>query len=589
MALAVPCVKYCYLVIIVKKLLKFFKGYGKESILGPLFKLFEATLELIVPLIIASVIDKGIDGDDKTHIINMCLLLVLLGVVGLGFSVTAQFFAAKASVGFITKTKAALFSHIQTLSYSDIDELGTSGLITRLTSDATRVQTGVNLTLRLLLRSPFVVFGAMIMAFTIDASAGGTFAVVIPLLSVVVFGIMLISMPLHKKTQSGVDALLRKTRENLSGVRVVRAFGKEEKEIGDYRSTNDALTRDHRHVGAISALMNPLTYVIINIGIISLIYVGAIKVNIGNLTQGEVIALYNYMSQILIELIKMSNLIITITKALASASRISAVLDIKSSQSFGNTDDIGRGEYAVEFNNVALKYRRAAENSVEGVTFKAKRGDVVGIIGGTGSGKSSLVSLIPRFYDATEGEVRLFGHQASDYTKETIEKMIGVVPQGAVLFSGTIRENILWGNKSASDYQINEALAIAQALDVAESKGGLDAVVTAGGKNFSGGQRQRLTIARALVKKPEILILDDSASALDFATDASLRRAIREMEGETTVFVVSQRAASVMHADTIIVLDDGQVVGQGGHEELLLSCPVYREIFDSQFKKEDVR
>ena len=575
--------------IIVKKLLKYLKGYGKESVLGPLFKLFEATLELIVPLIIASVIDKGIDGGDKTHIINMCLLLVLLGVVGLVFSVTAQFFAAKASVGFITKTKAALFSHIQTLSYSDIDELGTSGLITRLTSDATRVQTGVNLTLRLLLRSPFVVFGAMIMAFTIDASSGGTFAVIIPLLSVVVFGIMLISMPLHKKTQSGVDALLRKTRENLSGVRVVRAFGKEEKEISDYKATNDTLTRDHRRVGAISALMNPLTYVIINIGIIALIYVGAIKVDSGNLTQGEVIALYNYMSQILIELIKMSNLIITITKALASASRISAVLDIKSSQSFGETDAIGNGEYAVEFNNVALKYRRAAENSVEGVTFKAMRGDVIGIIGGTGSGKSSLVSLIPRFYDATEGEVRLFGQQASEYTKETIEKMIGVVPQGAVLFSGTIRENMLWGNKNASDEEINEALTVAQALEVANVKGGLDARIEAGGKNFSGGQRQRLTIARALVKKPQILILDDSASALDFATDASLRRALREMDGETTVFVVSQRAASVMHADIIIVLDDGQVVGQGRHEELLLSCPVYREIFDSQFKKEDAR
>ena len=575
--------------IIVKKLLKYLKGYGKESVLGPLFKLFEATLELIVPLIIASVIDKGIDGGDKTHIINMCLLLVLLGVVGLGFSVTAQFFAAKASVGFITKTKAALFSHIQTLSYSDIDELGTSGLITRLTSDATRVQTGVNLTLRLLLRSPFVVFGAMIMAFTIDASSGGTFAVIIPLLSVVVFGIMLISMPLHKKTQSGVDALLRKTRENLSGVRVVRAFGKEEKEISDYKATNDTLTRDHRRVGAISALMNPLTYVIINIGIIALIYVGAIKVDSGNLTQGEVIALYNYMSQILIELIKMSNLIITITKALASASRISAVLDIKSSQSFGETDAIGNGEYAVEFNNVALKYRRAAENSVEGVTFRAMRGDVIGIIGGTGSGKSSLVSLIPRFYDATEGEVRLFGQQASEYTKETIEKMIGVVPQGAVLFSGTIRENMLWGNKNASDEEINEALTVAQALEVANVKGGLDARIEAGGKNFSGGQRQRLTIARALVKKPQILILDDSASALDFATDASLRRALREMDGETTVFVVSQRAASVMHADIIIVLDDGQVVGQGRHEELLLSCPVYREIFDSQFKKEDAR
>ncbi len=572
-----------------KKLLKYLKGYGKESVLGPLFKLFEATLELIVPLIIASVIDRGIDGGDRTHIINMCILLALLGVIGLGFSVTAQYFAAKASVGFITKTKLALFSHIQTLSYSDIDELGTSSLITKLTSDATRVQTGVNLTLRLLLRSPFVVFGAMIMAFTIDSSAGGTFAVVIPLLSIVVFGIMLISMPLHKKTQSGVDSLLRKTRENLSGVRVVRAFGKEENEIADYEKTNDILTRDHRRVGAVSALMNPLTYVIINIGIIALIYVGAIKVDAGNLTQGEVIALYNYMSQILIELIKMSNLIITITKALASASRIAAVLDIKSSQSFGELDSVSNSEYAVEFDGAALKYRRAAENSVEGVSFKAKRGDVIGIIGGTGSGKTSLVSLIPRFYDVTEGKVNLFGHDCREYTKAAIEKMIGVVPQGAVLFSGTIRDNMRWGNESASDEEINEALAIAQASSVAADKGGLDARVEAGGKNFSGGQRQRLTIARALVKKPEILILDDSASALDFATDASLRRALREMDGKTTVFVVSQRAASVMHADTIIVLDDGQVVGRGTHIELLDSCPVYREIFDSQFKKEDAR
>lgn len=589
MAFAVPCVKYCYLVIIVKKLLKFFKGYGKESILGPLFKLFEATLELIVPLIIASVIDRGIGGGDRWHIINMCILLALLGVVGLGFSVTAQFFAAKASVGFITKTKAALFAHIQALSYSDIDELGTSGLITRLTSDATRVQTGVNLTLRLLLRSPFVVFGAMIMAFTIDASAGADFAVVIPLLSIVVFGIMLISMPLHKKTQTMVDTLLRKTRENLSGVRVVRAFGKEEDEVRGYVSINGELTRGHRHVGAISALMNPLTYIIINFGILALIYVGALKVDSGNLTQGEVIALYNYMSQILIELIKMSNLIITITKALASASRISAVLDTKTSQTFGEREEQGNGEYSVELSGATLKYRRAAENSVEGVSFKAKRGDVVGIIGGTGSGKSSLVSLIPRFYDATEGEVKLFGHNATEYTKGALEKMIGVVPQGAVLFAGTIRENMQFGNKSASDKEINEALRAAQALGVAEDKGGLDARVEAGGKNFSGGQRQRLTIARALVKKPQILILDDSASALDFATDAALRRALREMDGETTLFVVSQRAASVMHADTIIVLDDGQVVGQGRHDELLDSCPVYREIFDSQFKKEDVR
>lgn len=572
-----------------KKLLKFFRGYRKEALLGPFFKLFEATLELIVPLIIASVIDRGIDGGDSWHIINMCILLALLGVIGLASSVTAQYFAAKASVGFITKTKAALFSHIQTLSYSDIDELGTSSLITKMTSDATRVQTGVNLTLRLLLRSPFVVFGAMIMAFTIDASAGADFAIVIPLLSIVVFGIMLISMPLHKKTQAMVDALLRKTRENLSGVRVVRAFGKEENEMRDYVAINGELTRGHRRVGAVSALMNPLTYIIINLGILALIYVGAIKVEAGNLTQGEVIALYNYMSQILIELIKMSSLIITITKALASASRISAVLDTKTSQDFGELTAMGDSEYAVELDGAALKYRHAAENSVEGISLKARRGDVIGIIGGTGAGKTSLVSMIPRFYDATEGEIKLFGHDSREYTKEAIEKMIGVVPQGAVLFAGTIRENMQFGNKSASDDEINEALKVAQALGVADEKGGLDARVEAGGKNFSGGQRQRLTIARALVKKPEILILDDSASALDFATDAALRRALREMDGKTTVFVVSQRAASVMHADHIIVLDDGKVVGQGKHEVLLESCPVYREIFDSQFKKEAAR
>ena len=572
-----------------KKLLKYLKGYEKESLLGPFFKLLEATLELIVPLIVAEIIDRGIGDGDNAYVLRSCLLLALLGLIGLGFSVTAQFFAAKASVGFITKTKAALFSHIQTLSYTDIDELGTSSLITKLTADSTRVQTGVNLTLRLLLRSPFVVFGAMIMAFAIDPSAGGAFAVVIPLLSVVVFGIMLISIPLHKKTQAGIDSLLRKARENLAGVRVVRAFGKEDKEIGEYEATNDNLTRDHRRVGAISALMNPLTYVIINVGIISLIYVGAIKVNAGDLTQGEVIALYNYMSQILIELVKMSALIITITKALASASRISSVFDIKSSQHFGNEENIGDGEYAVEFSNASLKYKHAAENSIEAISFSAKPGDVIGIIGGTGAGKSSLVSMIPRFYDATAGTIRLFGRDCKEYTKNAIENMIGVVPQGSVLFSGSIRDNMLFGNENASDDEIYAALAIAQATSVVDEKGGLDTRVEAGGKNFSGGQRQRLTIARALVKKPKILILDDSASALDFATDAALRQAIGKMAGSTTVFIVSQRAASVMHADTIIVLDDGNVVGQGKHDILINSCPTYREIFDSQFKKEAAR
>ena len=581
-----PSVKYCFLVVDVKKLSKFLKGYTKESILGPLFKLFEATLELIVPLVIASVIDVGIGGGDRTYVVKMCLVLVLLGVIGLAFSVTAQFFAAKASVGFVTKVKHALFSHIGSLSYSDIDELGTSGLITRMTTDSSRVQSGLNLALRLLLRSPFVVFGAMIMAFSIDSSAGATFAVVIPLLSIVIFGIMLITMPLYKKVQGGVDRILRKTRENLSGVRVIRAFGKENDEVDSYRTENDALTREQTRVGSISALMNPITYVIINLGIIALIYVGAIKVDAGNLTQGEVIALYNYMSQILIELVKLANLIVSITKALASASRISAVLDTRPSQEFGEVTGGRCDEFAVEFDNVSLKYRHAAENSIEKVSFAARHGEVVGIIGGTGSGKTTLVNLIPRFYDATEGEVRIDGVPVGDYTKDALLGAVGVVPQSAVLFSGTVRENMLWGNKSASDEEIYRALEIAQARGVVEEKGGLDARIEGGGKNLSGGQRQRLTIARALVKKPEILILDDSASALDFATDAALRSALRGMDGDTTVFIVSQRAASVMHADQIIVLDDGEVVGIGSHDELLPECAVYKEIYESQFKKE---
>ena len=570
-----------------KKLLKYSRGYVKEAILGPLFKLFEATLELIVPLVIAAIIDKGIAGGDRSYIIYMCLLLVLLGAVGLAFSLTAQYFAAKASVGFVTKTKSALFCHIEMLSYSDIDELGTSTMITRLTSDSSRVQSGLNLALRLLLRSPFVVFGAMIMAFTIDASAGTTFLVVIPLLSIVVFGIMLISMPLYKKVQRGVDVILRKTKENLAGVRVIRAFGREGEEIDSFNRENDRLTDEQKYVGRISALMNPFTYVIINIGIIILIYVGGIKVNSGELSQGEVIALYNYMSQILVELIKMANLIISITKALASASRISAVFDIKPSQSFGSCEEVSHSEYNVEFEGVALRYGRSSDTALSKISFKARRGETVGIIGGTGSGKSSLVNLIPRFYDATEGEVRLGGLPVSEYTKSAIQKTVGTVPQRAVLFSGTIRDNMKWRNEGASDEEIYRALGAAQALDVVEGKGGLDAEVLAGGKNFSGGQRQRLTIARALVGNPRVLILDDSASALDFATDAALRSSIRKLGGDTTVFIVSQRAASVMYADQILVLEDGELVGIGRHDELLSDCSVYREIYESQFKKED--
>ena len=565
-----------------KKLLKYFRGYTKECILGPLFKLFEATLELIVPLVVASIIDRGIGGGDGTYIIYMCLLLVLLGTVGLIFSVTAQYFAAKASVGFVTRTRLALFSHIQSLSYSDIDTLGTSGLITRMTTDSSRVQNGLNLALRLLLRSPFVVFGAMIMAFTIDASSGATFAVVIPLLSLVVFGIMLITMPLYKKVQSGVDRILEKTRENLFGARVIRAFGKEEDEIADYNSKNLALLESQKHVGRISALMNPFTYVIINIGIITLIYVGGVKVNVGNLTQGEVIALYNYMSQILVELVKLANLIISITRALASAYRIAAVFDITPSQSFGDVTRGGCDEFAVKFNGVSLKYAHAAENSIEDISFSVRHGETVGIIGGTGSGKTSVINLIPRFYDATDGEILLDGIPVSSYKREAILSRIGIVPQRSVLFSGSIRDNMLWGNEEASDTEIYEALKTAQATGIVEEHGGLDARIEAEGKNLSGGQRQRLAIARALVKKPEILILDDSLSALDYATDASLRTTLRQSSDGRTTFIVSQRAASVMHADKILVLDDGKLVGRGTHDELMRDCSVYREIYDSQ-------
>ena len=569
-----------------KRLTKYLKGYVKETILGPLFKLFEATLELIVPLVVASIVDRGIGAPDKTYTLWMCLLLVLLGLVGLGFSVTAQYFSAKASVGFITKVKHALYSHIQSLSYSDMDTLGTSTMITRMTADSAKVQTGLNLALRLLLRSPFIVFGAMIMAFYVDPRSGATFAGVIPVLAVIVFGIMLITMPMYKSVQSGTDKLLRKTRENLSGVRVIRAFGKESDEIAGFKKANETLTNAQKRAGGISALLNPLTYVVINLGILLLIEVGALQVNAGDLTQGEVIALYNYMSQILIELIKLANLIISITKALASASRIASVFDIKSSQVFGELEKMPSSEIAVEFDSVSLKYAGAAENSIESVTFSARVGETVGIIGGTGSGKSTLINMIPRFYDATEGEVRLFGKNISEFTKDALCREIGVVPQKAVLFSGSIRDNLKWGNADATDEEIYSALRIAQAAGVVDDKGGLDGKVLAGGKNFSGGQRQRLTVARALVKNPGVLILDDSASALDFATDAEMRRMLRESCSDKTVFIVSQRAASVMYADKIIVLDDGRVDAIGTHDELMENSEVYREIYDSQFKKE---
>jgi len=570
----------------VSRLLKYLKPYTKESILGPLGKLCEATLELIVPLVIAAIIDRGIGGGDTGYIWLMTGVLALLGVVGLLFSIFAQYFSAKAAVGFVTSVRHSLYCHIQTLSYNDIDKLGTSSMITKMTTDASRVQSGLNLALRLLLRSPFVVFGAMIMAFTIDARAGSVFAIVIPLLAIVVFGIMLITMPMHKRVQVGVDKILGRTRSNLRGARVIRAFGMEDEQKSDFFSENAALTSSQTKAGHISALLNPLTFVIINLGIVFLIYTGAIRVDSGDLTQGQVIALYNYMSQILIELIKLANMIISISKALASASRISSVFDIKSSQSYGEaTTGVGAASL-IEFSGVSLKYASASENSIEGVSFTVKRGDTVGIIGGTGSGKTSLINLIPRLYDATEGEILLDGISIKEYSKSALTEKIGLVPQKAVLFSGTLRDNLTFGAEGATDEDIFAALRVAQADGVVLDKGGLDGKVEALGANFSGGQKQRLTIARALVKKPEILILDDSASALDFATDAALRLAIREASRDMTTFIVSQRTSSVMYADKIIVMDDGAAVGIGTHGELLESCPIYREIYDSQFRRE---
>ncbi len=565
-----------------KRLAKYLKGYVKESVLGPLFKLFEASLELIVPLIIAAIVDVGIANSDRGYVIKMCLLLVLMGAVGLGFSVTAQYFSAKAAVGFVGRVRHSLFAKVQELSYSDIDRLGTSTIITRMTADANKVQNGLNLALRLLLRSPFVVFGAMIMAFTIDLKAAGTFAAVIPLLAIVVFGIMLITMPMYKGVQGGTDSLLEKTRENLEGVRVVRAFRMEEREISEFRERNDMLTHVQTRVGRISALMNPLTYVIINLAILWLIDVGAVQVNAGNLTQGEVLALYNYMSQILVELIKLANLIISISKALASAARIADVLDTVPTENMGTATE-GLGGDAVCFDGVSLKYNGAGEASLDDITFSAAHGETVGIIGGTGSGKTTLVNLIPAFYKATEGRVLIDGREVSEYSPEYLREIIGIVPQKAVLFHGSIRDNLRWGDESATDEELYDALEIAQAREIVDGKGGLDAEVEQGGRNLSGGQKQRLTIARALVRNPRILILDDSASALDYATDAALRTAIRNMKGERTVFIVSQRASSVMHADRIVVLDDGRAVGIGTHEKLLSSCEVYREIYDSQF------
>ena len=569
-----------------KRLAKYLKGYVKESILGPLFKLCEATLELIVPLIIAAVIDKGIATGDKPYIVKMCLLLALIGAVGLAFSIIAQYFAAKASVGFATRVRGSLFSHLGTLSYSDIDNLGTSTMITRMTQDTAKVQSGLNLALRLLLRSPFVVFGAMIMAFTIDTTSALTFVGVIPVLSIIIYGIMFITVPMYKRVQSSTDKVLLKTRENLSGARVVRAFGKEEYEIDAFKRENDILTTVQKRVGYVSALLNPLTYVVINVAILVLIYLGAIEVDAGDLTQGEVVALYNYMSQILIELIKLANLIVTIAKAVASAGRISDIFDMTPSISYGDCDFADDSDVAISLNSASMRYANAGGNSITDISFDVKRGQTLGIIGGTGSGKTTLVNMIPGFYRPTEGTLSLFGKDISEYSKEGIQSIVGIVPQRAVLFKGTVRDNMRVADENATDDDINEALKIAQADGVVSEKGGLDALIEQDGRNLSGGQKQRLTIARALVKKPKILILDDSASALDFATDAALRKAIREEVVDTTVVIVSQRASTIMHADKIVVLDEGVAVGIGTHDELLSSCEVYKEIYDSQFKKE---
>lgn len=575
-----------------KKLLIYLKSYKKETILAPLFKMLEASFELFVPLVIAAIIDTGIENKDIPYIARMAVLLVVLAVIGLACSLTAQYFSAKAAVGFAAKLKSALFAHIEGLSFKEIDTLGTSTLITRMTSDINQVQSGVNLVLRLFLRSPFIVFGAMIMAFTIDVKAALIFVVAIPLLAIVVFGIMLVSIPLFKKVQGALDNVLGITRQNLTGVRVIRAFNKEQSEIENFDEKNDTLTGLQKFVGKISALMNPVTFAIVNGAIAALIWVGAIRVDAGILTQGQVVALVNYMSQILVELIKLANLIITVTKAVACGNRIQSVFEIKLSMAEGDKhyEAAANGDMAVEFRNVNLCYNEGADNSLTGIDFSVKKGETIGIIGGTGSGKSSLVGLIPRFYDATQGEVLVDGVNVNEYGFDELREHVGIVMQKAVLFKGTIRENLKWGKNDATDEELWAALDAAQAREFVETKDGeLDFEIAQGGKNLSGGQKQRLTIARALVRKPDILILDDSASALDYATDAKLRAAIAALPGNMTVFIVSQRTASIMHADKIIVLDDGQMVGMGTQDELLENCEVYKEIYNSQFKTTAVK
>lgn len=573
-----------------KKLLYFMKDYKKESVLAPLFKMLEAFFELFVPLVVASIIDDGIVPKDSGHIIRMCLLLLVLAAVGLTCSITAQYFAAKSAVGAATGIRYELFTHIQTLGYEEMDMVGTSTLITRMTSDINQVQNGINLVLRLFLRSPFIVFGAMIMAFTIDVKAAMIFVVAIILLSIVVFGVMFITKPLYKKVQSGLDTILGTTRENLTGVRVIRAFHQEQAEYNKFLAENEELTSLQKFAGKISGLTNPLTFIIINFTILVLIHTGAVRVSLGTLSQGQVVALYNYMSQILVELIKLANLIISVTKAMACFNRIQDVFHIESSMKEGTKTVAAAGNTtpAVEFKNVSFTYAGGGDHAVENISFKAMPGQTIGIIGGTGSGKSTLVNLIPRFYDVSEGEVDIAGKNIQDYTYGSLRNTISVVPQKAQLFAGTIRDNLTFGCPDATEEQIEEALAISQAKEFVDTKEGrLDAKIEQGGKNLSGGQRQRLTLARALVPQSDILIMDDSASALDYATDARLRKAIQDMKRKPTVFIVSQRTSSIQNADMILVLDDGKIAGQGTHEQLLKSCNIYREIYETQFKKEE--
>ena len=575
---------------ILRALLKYLRNYKKETVLAPLFKLLEASFELFVPLVMAAIIDHGIGQADGVYVLKMGGVLIALGLIGLVCSITAQYFAAKAATGFSTELRHELFEHIQQLSYTKMDTIGTSTLITRMTSDINQVQSGVNLVLRLFLRSPFIVFGAMVMAFTVDVKAALVFVVAIPLLSLVVFGIMLITMPLYRKVQSNLDAVLGITRENLTGVRVIRAFNKEADEKQRFEQQNQMLTDSQKFVGKISGLMNPVTYIIVNGALIVLIYAGALRVDAGIITQGQVVALVNYMSQILVELVKLANLIITVTKAFACGNRIQSVFEEETGMTEGSEGWMDPGEAdtpVVEFDHVNLRYAGAGEDSLTDISFRAMPGQTIGVIGGTGSGKSSVVNLIPRFYDATEGSVRIQGKDAKDYRLEELRSHIGMVPQKAVLFQGTIAQNLRWGKENATEAELEKAIEISQAKEFVDGKEDrLNYQIEQNGKNLSGGQRQRLTIARALVRDPEILILDDSASALDFATDAKLRKAIRQMDSHPVVFIVSQRASSIQYADQILVLDDGELAGIGTHAELMGSCEIYREIYESQFEKE---